>query len=277
MKTICAITMARNDEFFLRRWVDYYGATLGRENLYVFLDGLDQQLTADYAGVNITPVPHVEGDVQRADRGRIDFLTARAAELLTRYDLVIGTDVDEFLIVDPVLGQSLPEYLSAHTKGASLSALGIDVGQHLGEEGPVKDGVPFLSQRHYALLSDRYSKCSVLARAVSWGSGFHRIRGHNFHIAPYLYLFHFGCVDYVRLRARSTDEERLAHGWGKHLGRRARTIELIMHGTPRAWESTTHRARRIQNIFRQPYAWNKPTMLRRKWIVEIPERFRHIV
>ena len=155
MKRICAMTMVRNDEFFLRRWVDYYGRQLGWEHLYVYLDGLDQTLTGDYEGVNVQAVPHIEGGVHQADRGRIDFLSAEAARLFLRYDLVIGTDVDEFLIVDPVLGQSLPEYLSAHTKGASLSALGIDGGQHLGEEGPVKDDAPFLSQRHYALLSDR--------------------------------------------------------------------------------------------------------------------------
>ena len=38
MKKICAITMVRNDEFYLRKWVEYYGAQLGRENLRVFFD-----------------------------------------------------------------------------------------------------------------------------------------------------------------------------------------------------------------------------------------------
>jgi hypothetical protein len=42
MKKIAAITMARNDDFYLRKWVAYYGAQLGKENLYIFLDGLDQ-------------------------------------------------------------------------------------------------------------------------------------------------------------------------------------------------------------------------------------------
>lgn len=43
MKKIAAITMARNDAFFLKKWVSYYGKELGRENLYIYLDGLDQE------------------------------------------------------------------------------------------------------------------------------------------------------------------------------------------------------------------------------------------
>ena len=46
-------------------------------------------------------------------------------------DLVIGTDVDEFLIVDPMLGVSLAEYLSTAEVRGSLSALGLDVVRHL--------------------------------------------------------------------------------------------------------------------------------------------------
>ena len=43
MKKIAAITMVRNDDFYLRKWVQYYSRELGgRENLYVFFDGLDQ-------------------------------------------------------------------------------------------------------------------------------------------------------------------------------------------------------------------------------------------
>lgn len=278
-KRIAALTMARNDEFFLHRWVAYYGMQLGMENLFVFLDGTDQQLLTPLpADVHLTAVPHLEGDVHTADRRRIDFLSAQAAQLFdVGYDLVIGTDVDEFLLVDPVLHLTLPAFLSRQPVATSLSALGIDVGQHLATEDALRDDQPFLCQRRYALLSDRYSKASVIARPVRWGSGFHRVRRHNFHIADGLYLFHFGCVDYDRLRARFTDKERMADGWEAHLRRRARTIHIITHASAREWEQTTRRARRLQQLFRQPYAWNKPTMLRQRWVVEIPERFRTLV
>lgn len=272
--------MARNDEFFLHRWAAYYGAQLGMNNLYVFLDGTDQSLASPLPdGVHVTTVAHLEGDRSTADRRRIDFLSTQAATLLTEegYRLAIGTDVDEFLVVDPELNLSLPDFLSRQHVGHSLSALGIDVGQHLYEEAPLDLAHPLLSQRRYALINDRYTKASVLARPVSWGSGFHRVRNQNYHIADGLYLFHFGCVDYTRLHARLTEGERPAEGWEAHLKRRARTIYIISQSTPKAWEQTTRRARRVQTIFRQPYAWNKPTMLRQRWVVEIPERFRNLV
>ena len=44
MKKIAAITMVRNDDFYLKHWTRYYGAELGEENLYIYLDGKDQKL-----------------------------------------------------------------------------------------------------------------------------------------------------------------------------------------------------------------------------------------
>ena len=32
MQTAAAVTMVRDDLFFLRAWLDHYGAMLGREN-----------------------------------------------------------------------------------------------------------------------------------------------------------------------------------------------------------------------------------------------------
>ena len=67
-----------------------------------------------------------------ADRGRIDFISEQAATLLERYDMVIGTDVDEFLVVDPALNVTLADFLSSLPEKISFSGLGIDVGQHTG-------------------------------------------------------------------------------------------------------------------------------------------------
>ena len=33
LKRIAVITMARNDEFFLSRWIEYYGREIGKEKL----------------------------------------------------------------------------------------------------------------------------------------------------------------------------------------------------------------------------------------------------
>lgn len=276
MKKICAVTMVRNDEFFLRKWIEYYGTQFGTENLYVYLDGADQTLPDDTRGANIIAVDRIAGNVARADRGRINFLSARAAELLGRYDLVVGTDVDEFLVVDPALGESLTSYLSRIEISPSVSGLGIDIGQHLGCETEIDASRPFLEQRRFGFLSSRYTKSSVISRAVSWGSGFHRVRNHNFRIDPNLYLFHFGCIDLKRLEARFGDRDRIDNGWSRHLTKRARTIKIVTETPAEEWAPAVAAARRMQTWCRLISAWNKPVMIGRH-VVVVPERFRTVL
>ena len=276
-KKICALTMVRNDEFFLRKWVAYYSAQIGAANLYVYFDGEDQVVPDFCEGINVCVRERVPGQVAAADRGRIDFLSSQASELLKNYDMVIGTDVDEFLVVDPQLGVSLTEFLSRLPARVSYSGLGIDVGQHLGKEGEIDESVSFLKQRHYARLSTRYSKSTVITKPVRWGSGFHRVRNTNFKIIKDLYLFHFGCVDMKRLEAKFSDKDKIATGWERHLKKRARTIYDVSQKTVKSWDSWVPKARIIQNFVRPPYAWNKPAMFNAVIIVEIPERFESIV
>lgn len=275
---IAALTMVRNDDFFLRKWVEYYARELGKENLYIVFDGKDQSVPEFCSGANVEVVEHVEGNVQKADRGRIDLLSERAAALFADYDMVIGSDVDEFLVLDPLCCMGLREFLlKVKTNCPSISALGVDVGQKLGEETALVLDLPFLSQRSYAKLSTRYSKANVLRKPVSWGSGFHRTRKGNFHIIKYLYLFHFGAADLDRIKAKMNDTELQDAGWSTHLKKRSKTIALVNTRRIRDWEKVVGKARIVQNIVRPPYAWNKPAMFEAKIVVKIPERFKNIV
>ncbi|MBR1489185.1 MAG: glycosyltransferase family 2 protein [Bacteroidales bacterium] len=278
MKRIAALTMARNDDFYLRKWVEYYGGQLGRENLYIFLDGLDQVVGDFCAGTHAQAVEKIGSQVIEAEKGRLRFLSGKAAELLAGgYDLVIGVDADEFIVVDPKLGKTLPEYLSTLKIKDSVSALGLDFGQKIGEEEEIREDEPFLHQRHYAQLGTRYTKPSIVAKPLVWGSGFHRIKGHNFHIAKDLYLFHFGYFDLARIQARYTDKDRMDQGWGEHMHKRSRTIRLVTEKKALDFDRWTKFARRCQTICRPPYAWNKPGMLELKIVVRIPDRFRDLV
>ena len=278
MKKIAAVTMARNDDFYLRKWVKYYGRELGLDNLYIFLDGLDQQVAPFCEGTHARAVPKIGTQVISAEKGRLKFLSEKAAELLSSgYDLVIGVDADEFIVVDPKLGKTLREFLSGLRIKGSASALGLDVGQKVGEEGDITCERPFLSQRHYAQIGTRYTKPAILAAPYTWGSGFHRIKGHNFHIVKDLYLIHLGYFDMKRLQDRFQDRDRLAQGWERHMRKRSRTIRLVTELKARDFETWTRRARIAQQILRPPYAWNKPAMLGLKLIVRIPDRFKDIV
>lgn len=270
IKRIAAITMARNDEFFLNRWIDYYGKNLGAENLYIYLDGTDQKIPAAAGNAHITKLPHKEEERQKGDKTRILLLSDLAKKLFADgYDIVIGCDCDEFLIVDPALHMTLAEYLSSRAKHSNLSGLGLDVGMDLNSESPLDPDKPFLSQRAYALLSTRYTKPVVLTRPATWGSGFHSVKGHNFHIDKNLYLLHFGSVDLDMIKNKLGDR---AASWGAHLKKRARTIDIITKARRRNMPMNI--ARIMQTALRPIYDWNKPAMLGLKWVTTLPTRFK---
>lgn len=270
-KRIAAITMARDDEFFLSRWIAYYGKQFGTENLYILLDGIDQQIPKNAGKTHITKLPYSDMSRSKGDKYRINKLTNLAHQLLKKYDIVIGCDSDEFLILDPNTKQTLTEYLSNKKINTSLSGLGLDIGQNLNTEKELDKNAPFLEQREYALLSTRYTKPVVINKPVIWGSGFHSIKHHNFHIDKNLYLLHFGAIDMHMLEEKA---KHRGNDWLNHLKRRGNgTINATTNIKPSS-EKWLAIARILQTYFRPIYALRKPAMFGIKKVVKIPSRFK---
>lgn len=273
-KRICALTMVRNDDFNLRKWVEYYGRELGKENLFIFFDGTDQVIPEFCEGCNAQLRPRNPGMVVKSEKIRLAFLSQKAAELMSGgYDLVIGTDADEYLVVDPCVGMGLSAYLDSIRIRHSVSGLGIDIGQKLDCEQVISADKPFFQQRRYGYLCSRYTKPSVIASPVSWGSGFHRIKGHDFHIDPNLYLFHTGSIDLKMIEDRMTDSDLLSTGRLKHIQKRARTIYVVSKAKVREWDRTVKVVRWVQQHIRPLNSWNKPWNPLTKVVVRIPDRF----
>lgn len=270
-KRIAAITMARNDEFFLSRWIKYYGDQIGYENLYIYLDGTDQVIPKNAGAAHITKLPHTDMSRADGDKYRIGLMSKLANKLLTEYDIVIGCDCDEFLVPDPDTKMGLAEYLSNNKFDTTISGIGLDVGQHMNLEQTLDTTKPFLDQRSFALLSTRYTKPVVINKPVSWGSGFHRIKNHNFHIDKNLYLLHFGAVDMDMLLTKAANR---GPDWVNHLKRRGNGTINDVTNRRICSEKWIGIARAIQTYIRAPYAWNKPNMLGLKIVVKIPERLK---
>ena len=271
LKKIAAITMARNDNFFLTRWIKYYGNEIGYENLYIYLDGTDQEIPKNAGAAHITKLPHTDMSRTIGDKYRIGLMNDLSRELLKKYDIVIGCDCDEFLIVDPKTNQTLAEYLSKIKIKNTVSGLGLDIGQNMNTEHELDINAPLLEQREYALLSTRYTKPVVKNVPLDWGRGFHSINGHNFHIDKNLYLLHFGAVDMKMLERKAT-----ARGadWLNHLHRRGNGTITAVSTLPARKEKWLKIARIIQTYARPIYALDKPGMLGIKRVVKIPSRFK---
>lgn len=273
LKKIAAITMARNDEFFLTRWIKYYGDEIGTENLYIYLDGTDQKIPKNAGAAHIKKLPHTDMPRAAGDKYRIGLMNDLARELLKSYDIVIGCDCDEFLIVDTNTNKTLAEYLSGIKIKNTVSGLGLDVGQNMNCESTLDASAPILPQREYALLSTRYTKPVVKNAPVDWGSGFHSISGHNFHIDKNLYLLHFGAVDMQML-----EQKAAARGadWLNHLRRRGNGTINAVTNLPARDEKWLRRARILQTFARPIYALDKPGMFGLKRVVKIPSRFKKL-
>lgn len=270
-KKIAAITMARNDEFFLSRWIKYYGDEIGKQNLYIILDGTDQVAPKNATGANVIKLPHTDMSRTAGDKYRIGKISDLAEKLFEKYDIVIGCDSDEFLIVDPGTKETLAEYLSDAKYKTTVSGLGLDIGQNMNHEQELDISKPFLTQRKFALLSTRYTKPVVLFRPARWGSGFHSVHKTNFHIDKNLYLLHFGAIDMKMLVQKA---EKRGADWVNHLRRRGNgTINLVTkkyaHG-----EAYIKIARAMQRICRPIYALDKPGMCGLKFVIQIPTRFK---
>lgn len=271
IKRICAITMARDDDFFLSRWIAYYGKQLGTRNLYILLDGTDQNTPFNAGNAHIIKLEHIPMSRASGDKYRINKISNLAHKLLKKYDMVIGCDSDEFLIVDPRANKTLIEYLSSKKIQTTVSGLGLDVGQHLYREAVLDQDAPFLEQREYALLSTRYTKPVVINQPVFWGSGFHSIKHHNFHIDKNLYLLHFGAIDMDMLEQKA---KKRGADWLNHLKRRGNgTINTVTHKKAHS-EKWLQIARFLQTYIRPIYALRKPAMLGLKPVVKIPQRFK---
>lgn len=271
LKKIAAITMARNDNFFLTRWIKYYGNEIGYENLYIYLDGTDQKIPQNAGAAHITKLPHTDMSRTTGDKYRIGLMNDLARKLLKTYDIIIGCDCDEFLIVDPATNQTLAEYLSKIKIKNSVSGLGLDIGQNMNTEHELDINAPLLEQREYALLSTRYTKPVVKNAPLDWGRGFHSINGHNFHIDKNLYLLHFGAVDMKMLEQKASAR---GSDWLNHLHRRGNGTINATSTLPAHGEKMLHIARIIQTYARPIYALDKPAMLGLRRVVKIPSRFK---
>ena len=277
-KRIAALTMVRNGMPFIEKWIRYYGTLLGKENIYVFLDGADQHIP-DWCrdACNLVTVPEMSLPIVEGDRARARFISRKAADLFKDgYDIVIGTDIDEFIIPDPSTGKDLPGLLSGLKGRTCVSPLGIDIFQRDGE-ADIDSSKDYLSQRHYAWLCPGYTKASIIFRPCVWGSGFHRVKRHNYHICKDLYLFHLGYSNNRNISEKIENLDLREKSWKAHLNRRLSAVRKCNGKKPQEFDAVVGKVRFAQRVFRCIYALNKPSLFGQKVVVHLPDRFEGIV
>ena len=204
---VVAMTMASNEADMLPRWIDYYGGQLGVDNLVVLDDNSVDASTDDLpCTLYRLPGPPWKVNWERTRRSLVNGL---ARGLLACYDVVVFTDVDEFLVPDPARYEGLVHYLEGRREQKVIAPLGLNVLHNPVIEPSLDPSLPLLAQRQFVKFAPAMCKPLLKRIPADWMVAFHGIKA-PFAIDPDVLLLHLKYYDVTALRAVS-EHRRAMH------------------------------------------------------------------
>ncbi len=190
-----AVTHVRHEGFFLEKWIAHYGALVGRENLLVVIDGEDWVPDVDLTGLQVEVITGAPRERLSNDKFMATEMSQHANRLRSRYRYVLRMDVDEYLALDPALGQDWEAALCTMDDTGYAFAVGVDMVQAARETGTLDRSQPVLGQRGHGFVSQAYSKPFAISRWAQWSSGGHRLIGRTVRMDPQFLLLHLALAD----------------------------------------------------------------------------------
>lgn len=189
--------MARDEGLMLARWVNYYAAAVGTDNVLV-LDDHSVDGSTDDLGCTVFHLPELPG-YGEYERARTGLASGIAAGLLNVYDYVIFADVDEFLIPDPDRYADLKQFLAARPDRDVIAPVALNVVHHVGVEPDIDPERPVLDQREFAKFVPKMCKPAIKRIPAPWGYASHGIDA-PYEVDPALFLIHLKFHDREALR-----------------------------------------------------------------------------
>ena len=164
---LAAVTMAYNEAAFLPVWARHYARQVGADHCYV-VDHGSTELPALPSGINVLRLPRSPQD----DGRRAGFISELTKSLLSYFDWVLYSDVDELVLADPRRHANLQAFCETAQPG-TLSAVGLDV-QHLPDiEPPFDPALPVGAQRGWVRFTSSMCKPVLTRVPVNYAPGFH--------------------------------------------------------------------------------------------------------
>lgn len=215
-KRRAVVTMVHDESVFLPIWLRYYSRFFGPDEIHV-LDHDTTDGSTDRDGFVRVPVSHESVDMTWMMRTVQDY----QHDLISRYDAVLVTDVDEIVAPDPRWG-TLGEYIDRFDE-PFVNCLGYELLHLRNSEPPFRADRPVLRQRGHWYANDDYDKPALATEPMSWKPGFHRRADDGFSLDPDLRLIHLHRMDYDiclarhrSLAARSWSRETMSSRWAAH-------------------------------------------------------------
>lgn len=243
---------------WLEKWMEHYGRELGRENLYIFSHGGDPKHDAICEGSSVITVPR-EFNVQ-FNMAKGSAFTGLTKALLGFHQVVLMTDVDEYIAIHPSAGKSLAEYLLEDVTEEVSAPLGLNILRQ--SEEPADWSKPLLAQADYLALHNHYTKPAILRRDFEFGTGSHGIREKPFVLDPYLILFHAKYADLTVVREFVDEFE---------VDRQA--LSNALRGNTTAYISPVRQAGWEEGALAEFNRWNAQSLIpTENWLSEMQKR-----
>lgn len=233
---VVVITVVRDEAELLPLWIAHYGREFGHESLLVIDDNSEDGSTNDLPCMcyRLPRGPWKAG----WGRTRQRLVNGLAAGLLAVNDWIIYTDVDEFLVADPLAFSGLGDFLQSRSETDVIAPLAVELVHHTGIEPALDLSQPILEQRRFVKYSP--ALCKPLVKRVNsrWSGAFHA-NASAFAVDPALWMFHLKFADERLLRqtARRREEIHRAEGrghprsfWSMTDDEVARRLERWTHG-----------------------------------------------
>jgi len=197
LPNVAVITMARDEGTMLRRWVEHYSREVGAEHLVVVDDNSSDGSTDDLPCPVLRIPPLTKKSFEPA---RMGLLGGLSAGLLEAYDAAIFCDVDEFIVADPKVHESLRHFVAARPGRQAVGVMGLNVVHDIAQEPPLVESEPILGQRSLAKFLPLMCKPSLKWEPANWALASHGIKC-PFEVDPELFMFHMKFADRDHLKA----------------------------------------------------------------------------
>lgn len=239
-----AVTMVWNDNWFLSRWLAYFGPRLGRENLFVITHGHDATAANLATGCNVLSVPRDEITVD-FDIIRWKFLSQFTSSLTHFYHSVLCLDVDE-LVLPTSSERSLADLLSCLPRSTSWAMAGFELFPTAPGTESYANGEGIALQSRTALFSPFYSKSCIATGPLDFYPGAHGAGPDKPSLTSDLALMHLRFVSGAELERRRLAREKLTSAAYDAAG--VTTDEMIASGRLVSW---AHARRRHRKLFKE--------------------------
>jgi hypothetical protein len=198
--------MVHNEAVLFPVWLKYYRQFFDPQDIYV-LDHESTDGSTEVGGFVRVPVSR-----EKVDWGwHRDVIQEQQHRLIARYDLVLCTDVDEIVALDPRLG-TISDYIDRFDQ-EFVNCLGYEIIHVKDSEPALQLDSPILEQRSYWYYNPAYSKPLMSRVPMYWHGGLHcRVDGRT-NPDRDLFLIHLHRVDYGICLARH--HQRISRPWNQ--------------------------------------------------------------